>query len=193
MTDMENLEQKFEDLSKHIPEYELDVYSAINSLEKASSEAVEKGKKKLELAITRLNEVDELITSAFSMFPLSAKANARLQQCLVSVRPRLNSYIDQLKSLIANPPTESKHAEIVDIFSREEYSDSYSEVEQNDDNITDQNDNQSNEFKEQTDNNNHNDNNNNENDQDNSIKTQEIQQKQNDNKKDESENQMNDK
>lgn len=193
MTDMENLEQKFEDLSKHIPEYESDVYSAIDSLEKASSSAVEKGKKKLEVAISRLNEVDELITSAFAMFPLSAKANARLQQCLVSVRPRLNSYIDQLKSLIANPPTESKYAEIDDIFSREEYSDSYSGVEQNDENNTDQNDNQSNEFKEQADNNNQNDSNNNKNDQDNSIKTHEIQQKQDDNTINESENQMNDK
>lgn len=132
---MEDLERKFEELSKHIPEYELDVWSAIESLEKVSNSSVENGQKKLEVAISHLNEVDELITLAFSMFPLSARANARLQQCLVSVRPRLNSYIEQLKGLIANPPTESLHKEIDDIgiFSEEESQSDY-EYETNDQN-----------------------------------------------------------
>ena len=133
MTSMENLEQKFEELSKHIPDYETDVWSAINALENASFSAVEKGQKKLEIAISRLNEVDELISSAFSMFPLSPRANTRLTQCLVSVRPRLNSYIEQLKSLIANPPTESKYGEVDDIenYLEEESQDNNEQISEN--------------------------------------------------------------
>ncbi|KAK8884201.1 hypothetical protein M9Y10_043307 [Tritrichomonas musculus] len=122
MTEMESLERKFDDLSRHIPEYESDVWGAINSLEQASFGAIEKGKEKLKVAISRLNKIDELISSALTMHPLSEKANARLQQCLVSVRPRLNLYIEQLRGLIENPPTDPKYPIIddIEIFERME-------------------------------------------------------------------------
>ena len=137
MTEMENLETRFDELSKNIPEYESNICSAIDSLEQASFFAVEKGKEKLEYANSRLNEVDELISTALSMFPLSEKANARLMQCLVSVRPRLNSYVEQLKSLIENPPTEPKYPILddVELFKR------MTEDENENNNANDQNDN----------------------------------------------------
>ncbi|OHT13918.1 hypothetical protein TRFO_15812 [Tritrichomonas foetus] len=66
--------------------------------------------------------MDALITEAFMLHPLSDEVNERFTQCLMSFQPRMESFIEQLKNLIANPPTESTYPKIDDreIFPHEE-------------------------------------------------------------------------
>lgn len=104
---MEEIAKKFEDLAEKFPEYESDICDAINCIERAMFTGVDKGKVQLEIAQNRLKEIDDLIASALSLENLSSDVNDRLMQCFISIRPRLESNIEQLKSLIENPPKES--------------------------------------------------------------------------------------
>lgn len=104
---MEEIATKFEDLAKKFPDYESDICDAINCIERATFSGVDKGKVQLEVAKNRLKEIDDLIASALSLENLSEDVNDRLMQCFVSIRPRLESNIEQLKYLIENPPKES--------------------------------------------------------------------------------------
>lgn len=119
---MEEFELKFEDLCSKITQYESEAWEGICSLERVAFDGIEKGQKSLEITTTRLSQIDELITSAFEASPLSEKANARLMQVLVSLRPRLANYVEQLKTLLENPPKESLYPPIDDseIFPKEE-------------------------------------------------------------------------
>lgn len=118
---MEEIARKFEDLANKIPDYESDVCDAINCLERATFSGVDKGKVQLELAKTRIKEMDDLIAETLKLVPLSDEVNDRLMQCLVSFRPRLESHIEHLESLIENPPKESLFPPIDDseIFPKE--------------------------------------------------------------------------
>ena len=111
---MEELQKKFEDLSEKFEEQESEICAAICSLERATFLGVDQGKKQLEIAEKRLKYMDDLIFEAMSLHPLSEEVNSRFTQVLVSYQPRLESFVDRLKQLLDNPPTESLYPPITD-------------------------------------------------------------------------------
>ena len=103
----EEVIKKFDEFTENYPKFETEIYEAILNFERVAFEAAENGKAVIEKSESRLSELGDLIKALIALAPMSEEIESRFMQALVSLQPRLETALKDLKRIAENPPTES--------------------------------------------------------------------------------------
>lgn len=103
----EEVIKKFDEFTENYPKFETEIYEAILNFERVAFEAAENGKAVIEKSESRLSELGDLIKAFIALAPMSEEVESRFMQALVSLQPRLETALKDLKRIAENPPTES--------------------------------------------------------------------------------------
>jgi hypothetical protein len=117
---MEPIIAEWDVFSAKYPGYLSEVTMAILAIERKSHRSVEKGQEVLPAGEAHLAELLALITKSLQHSPSSPQIQARFLQGLGSFQPGLESALQELRVLIANPPTESIYSEFMQYEMTEE-------------------------------------------------------------------------
>jgi hypothetical protein len=112
---MEDLLKRFNDFAAKFIDYETEVGEASLNLRIQAYKAVEQGKKVLETTQGRISELSDMISSCASIGNLTAEMQERVIQAMVSIRPRLETALEELVGLLDNPPVESAYPNMTEV------------------------------------------------------------------------------
>ena len=147
MTENKTLQEKIDDFSNRFEDIIVDMQNVLIDIQLRNFEWEKKAKAKYEETEAYVNEVDSLITEIFSKGDLSSpQLMEKVTQFLVSYKPQIETFRNQIMESIKSPPEEFKFNDNVD----ESLEKAIKEMEENQKKIEEENERKSKEEEEES-------------------------------------------